>query len=92
MAYDLVWSPPFTRAARKFLRAQPELAQRFQRTLSDLVQDPNQPHLRLHALHGELEGMHAVRVTYAYRITLTLRLSEEHIELVDIGSHDDVYR
>lgn len=92
MAYAIVWTPPFTRAARKFLRTHPDLRQRFERALHDLAQDPYQPHLRLHPLHGVLEGVHAVRVTCAYRITLTLRISDQEILLLDIGSHDDVYR
>ena len=31
-------------------------------------------------------------VTYAYRITLTLRVTKKEIVLLDIGSHDEVYR
>jgi len=92
MAFALRATPHFQRAIVRFRRQHPELDRRLDQTLRDLSEDPHQPHLRLHALHGDLEGSHAVRVTYAYRITLTLRLSEEHIELVDIGSHDDVYR
>ena len=39
-----------------------------------------------------LEGLHAVSVTHAYRITLTLRVTKKEIVLLDIGSHDEVYR
>jgi mRNA-degrading endonuclease RelE of RelBE toxin-antitoxin system len=39
-----------------------------------------------------LEGLHAVSVTHAYRITLTLRVTTKEIVLLDIGSHDEVYR
>ena len=48
--------------------------------------------LRLHPLSGELEGLHAVSLTYVYRITLTLRITKKEIVLLDIGSHDEVYR
>lgn len=51
-----------------------------------------QPHLRLHALRGEMEGMHAVSVTYQYRIVLTLLIREREVILLDIGTHDEVYR
>ena len=54
--------------------------------------DPSQPHLRLHPLRGGLEGVHAVSVTYMYRITLALSAEKQEITLLDIGSHDDVYR
>lgn len=62
------------------------------RTLRNLQTNPFLPSLRLHPLSGELEGLHAVSVTYAYRITLTLRVTKKEIVLLDIGSHDEVYR
>lgn len=62
---------------------------RIGRVLRDLRDDPHQPRLQLHALHGELQGYHAVRLTYAYRITL--QISEQTVTLIDIGTHDDVY-
>jgi len=46
----------------------------------------------LHPLSGELEGLHAVSGTHAYRITLTLRVTKKEIVLLDIGSHDEVNR
>jgi len=60
--------------------------------LRDLESDPHQPRLQLHALGGSLSQYHAVRVTYAYRIVLILLVDEQQITLIDIGSHDDVYR
>jgi mRNA-degrading endonuclease YafQ of YafQ-DinJ toxin-antitoxin module len=36
--------------------------------------------------------LHAVSIGYSYRLTLTLKLAEREIILLDIGSHDDVYR
>jgi len=39
-----------------------------------------------------MEGLHAVSVTHAYRLTLMLRVAQEEIVLLDIGSHDEVYR
>ena len=92
MSYTLVASRYFERRLAKFERAHPELRAGIARVLRDLAVDPFQPHLRLHSLQGELEGLHAVRITYSYRLVLTLRVVESEIILVDIGSHDDVYR
>jgi len=50
------------------------------------------PHLKLHALSGKLDGCYAVSLTFSYRITLTLMVTGKEIILLDIGSHDDVYR
>ena len=74
------------------MRRRPALRPRLARVLRDLASDPFQPHLELHALAGELEGLHAVRITYAYRLIVSLNLSEQEIILLSIGSHDEVYR
>ncbi len=90
--YALVWTPHFIRSAKKFTKQHPELKKRLKKVLLDIEQDPTQPHLRLHPLSGPLEGMHALSVTYSYRITVTLQIAEKEIALLDIGSHDDMYR
>ena len=78
--------------ARKFAAAHPELKPRLAAVLRHLESDPAHPSLRLHPLRGALAGVHAVRINYAYRITLTLLLKDREIHLLDIGSHDAVYR
>ena len=90
--YQLIATRHFERQLARFERAHPELRRRIAQALLDLEHDPFQPHLRLHALSGQLAGLHAVNVTYAYRIVLTLRISEREITLLNIGSHDEVYR
>ena len=82
----------FLRQANKFFRKHPDLKPRFARLVSDLRQDPFQPHLKLHPLSGKLAGCHAVSLTHGFRITLTLFITEGEIVLLDIGSHDEVYR
>ncbi len=82
----------FLRQARKFFKKHPDLKPRFAKLLADLQRDPFQPQLKLHPLTGKLSGCYAVSPTYSYRITLTLFISEQEIVLLDIGSHDEVYR
>jgi len=89
--YQLVWTARFTRTAKKFVQAHPDLRQHLARVLRDLENDPLQPHLRLHPLKGKMQGLHAVSITYSYRISLTLKVTEKEIILLDIGSHDEVY-
>ena len=81
----------FLRQARKFFKNHPDLKSRFSQILADLQRDPFQPYLKLHPLTGKLTGCHAVSLTYSYRITLTLFITEQEIVLLDIGSHDEVY-
>ncbi|NTU42121.1 MAG: plasmid stabilization protein, partial [Nitrospirales bacterium] len=82
----------FTRSAKKFIEHHPVLKSELARALKSLEQDPAQPHLRLYPLKGNLKGLHAVSITYKYRITLTLAMTEKEITLLDIGSHDEGYR
>jgi mRNA-degrading endonuclease YafQ of YafQ-DinJ toxin-antitoxin module len=91
MSWTLVTTASFDRRARKFLARHPDLRPRFAETLEKLRTDPFEPGLRLHPLTGKLQGMQAVSLTYSYRITLTLQITEHEILLLDIGSHDEVY-
>ena len=91
MKWALATTAFFDRRARKFLGRHPDLRARFAETLQRLCADPFDPGLRLHPLSGKLEGLHAVSLTYSYRITLTLKITEREILLIDIGSHDEVY-
>lgn len=81
----------FLRQARKFFKKHPDLKPRFTEVVAQLQNDPFQPGLRLHPLAGKLAGCHAVSLTYSYRITLTLLITDKEIILLDIGSHDEVY-
>lgn len=90
--YTLIWTARFTRSAERFAKHHPELRGKLASVLRDLEQDPFQPHLKLQYLGGKLKGIHAVSPTYDYRITLTVLMTEKEITLLDIGSHDEVYR
>lgn len=91
MRWTLVTTASFERCARKFLTKHPDLRPRFIDLLEQLQTDPFQPNLRLHPLTGKLQGIQAASLTYAYRITMTIQLTEHEILLLDIGSHDEVY-
>jgi mRNA-degrading endonuclease YafQ of YafQ-DinJ toxin-antitoxin module len=90
--YALVWTSGFTRGAGKFLKQHPELREKFATILDDLERDPFQPHLRYHHLGGKLKGVQAISIASSYRLTLTLLISDKEIILLDVGSHDEVYR
>jgi len=90
--YAITTPQQFLRQARKFFKKHPDLKPRFAKVVADLQSDPFQPHLELHPLGGKLAGCHAVSLTYSFRITLTLLITDKEIILLDIGSHDEVYR
>jgi mRNA-degrading endonuclease YafQ of YafQ-DinJ toxin-antitoxin module len=90
--YSLIWSSSFTSSAERFVKNHPELRKKFAAVLRELEVDPFQPHLKYHRLGGSLKGVQAVSITYSYRITLTILVSDKEIILLDVGSHDEVYR
>lgn len=92
MTFVLVTTRHFERRASKFLRKHPDLKPVLKATLDQLRQDPFQPSLKVHGLSGALAGMQAVSLTHSYRLTLILKVTEREIVLLDIGSHDEVYR
>ena len=90
--YAITTPERFLRQARRFFKKHPDLKPRFAKIISQLQDDPFQSGLALHPLSGKLSGCHAVSLTYSYRITLTLLITEKEIILLDVGSHDEVYR
>jgi len=90
--YTIITPKQFLRQAHKFFKKHPNLKSRFINIVDDLSRDPFQPHLELHPLGGKLKGCHAVSLTGSYRITLTLMITNKEIILLDIGSHDEVYK
>ncbi|MDQ6968501.1 MAG: type II toxin-antitoxin system mRNA interferase toxin, RelE/StbE family [Mariprofundaceae bacterium] len=90
--FELEWTPSFIKSAKRFAKQHPELKKKIATALLALEQDPFQSSLKLHGLSGSMKGLHAIRITYSYRITLVLKISKHVITLLDIGDHDDVYR
>jgi mRNA-degrading endonuclease YafQ of YafQ-DinJ toxin-antitoxin module len=90
--FTLVATRHFLRSARKFLKRHPDLRERFSQILDDLRRDPFAPHLAYHRLGGKLQGIQAISITDGYRITLTIAIVEKEVILLDVGSHDEVYR
>ena len=90
--YEIITTRHFMRSAKKFLRKHSDLRDRLARLIDDLRDDPFQPHLRLHALGGKLEGIFAASISHSFRLTLSLKVTDKEIILLDVGSHDEGYR
>ena len=90
--YTLVWTAHFTRSAKKFTKRHPELKKKVAAVLRDLEKDPFQPTLDYHHLSAKQTGIQAVSITDSYRLTLTVMITKKEIILLDIGTHDEVYR
>jgi mRNA-degrading endonuclease YafQ of YafQ-DinJ toxin-antitoxin module len=90
--WKIVDTPYYQRALKRFLRKHPDLRRTYDDVVRLLATDPYAPSLKLHLLDGQHAGEYAVSVTYTYRMILTIVVIEHQIVLLDIGSHDDVYR
>ena len=92
MSYCLVFTESYSKRAAKWLKRHPDLRQQYLKTLQLLELNPFHPSLRLHALSGRLQGIHAVSINLSYRITLALLVTDEEIVLINVGDHDGVYK
>lgn len=89
--YTIDQTETFERTAQKFFKKHRELLSRFTDFIDTIQKDPFFPALKTHKLKGELSHYYACRLTYEYRVVLTIIITDEKIILMDIGSHDDVY-
>jgi mRNA-degrading endonuclease YafQ of YafQ-DinJ toxin-antitoxin module len=90
--WTLIATEGYKRALKAFVKKHRDLTAAHARALRLLEVNPYDPSLKLHPLHGGHEGEWAVSITYSFRLTLTLVVIERQILLLDVGSHDDVYR
>jgi len=91
MLYSLVFTDDYMHRAVRFLKRHPQLKNQYAKTLALLELNPHHPSLRLHALSGRLQGVHALSINLSYRITLELVIQDAQIILLNVGDHDAVY-
>ncbi len=90
----LVWDKPAARSFRRTLKRNPALREAVKETLAMLVQDPFQPGLGTHKLKGKLAGSWACSAGYDLRVVFDLvkgTTGEGEIQLIEIGTHDEVH-
>ena len=92
MSYRIVFTESYNKKASKWLKKHVVLRDQYLKTLQLIELDVNHPSLRLHKLSGRLSGLSSVSVNMSYRITLELMIQDGDIVLINIGSHDEVYK
>lgn len=92
---ELVLTPKFRRAFRKFVRNDSTLQVKIEQTLVKMQEDVFSPSLGTHKLSGNLQGLRACSCGHDCRIVFIiesdLQTQYEVIILLDIGTHDEVY-
>lgn len=92
MSYTLIFTESYKKRARRFAQKHPELKEPYRKVLELLSYNPFHPSLRIHELSGKLAGLHSMSINLSYRITLEIMIIEKEIILVNVDSHDEVYR
>jgi toxin HigB-1 len=88
----LITTASYEKSLRKFKKQHPELKNQYLKTLLLLEANPYHPSLRLHKLQGTLQEFYSVSINMKYRILLDFIIQDDQIILIDIGSHDYLYR
>lgn len=92
---NLVLSSSFKRAFKAIIKHRPDLKGKIETKLRLMAEDPYHPSLRTHKLKGKLSGAWACSVEYDCRIVFSFEQNqetlEEEINLIDIGTHDEIY-
>lgn len=92
MSYRILFTESYNKKASKWLKKQAVLRDQYLKTLQLIELDFRHPSLRRHKLSGRLSGLSSVSVNMSYRITLELMIQDGDIVLINIGSHDEVYK
>ena len=91
---ELVLTPKFKRAFRKFVKRNSQLEPKLIQILQLMKDDIFATQLSTHSLQGKLSGLKACSCGYDCRILFTIEISQEQTEvivLLDIGTHNEVY-
>lgn len=82
-------TPSFLRQANKLFKKNPDLRAHFEQAINKMVSDPHEPSLKTHKLKGDLKAFWSCSITYEIR--LRFKIADDTIELIDMGTHDEVY-
>lgn len=82
----------YEKQLQKFKKQHPDLKNQYAITIELLEQNPYHPSLRLHKLQGNLQEYYSVSLNMKYRILLDFIIQDDQIILLNIGSHDNLYR
>lgn len=92
----IVWSKGFKRSYQKLIKKNPQLKNKVFDVLRLLADNPFTPSLKSHKLSGNLANFWSCSVAYDCRIIFDFSKEGEFLEiavlLIDIGSHDEVYK
>jgi len=90
--YEIYQTETFEKVAKKFFKKHRNLISKFIQVNEQLEQNPFHNSLKTHKLSGNLSEFYACSLTFEYRIVMIIEIKNETITLINIGSHDEVYK
>ena len=92
MSYKIIRTDTYFKKLKKFIKKHPEVLDRYIKVIKLLELNPYHPSLRLHKLKGNLKEYYSVSITMQYRVVIDFIIEENKIILLDIGTHNEVYK
>jgi len=90
--YEIYQTQTFAKVVKKFFKKHKNLISTFIKVNEQLEQNPFHNSLKTHKLNGNLSEFYACSLTFEYRIVMIIEIKDEEITLINIGSHDEVYK
>ncbi|HNZ27386.1 MAG TPA: type II toxin-antitoxin system mRNA interferase toxin, RelE/StbE family [Spirochaetota bacterium] len=89
---EIFWGDYFKKRYKKWFQKNQNLANIFEMRVTEFSTNPFNPVLKTHSLSGRLSGCWAFRINYKFRIIFRfLDENKTKVQLIDIGSHGEVY-
>ena len=85
----LIVSNSAKRKLKAFIKKHPEHRVKLEQIITNLLKNLLQKKIKVHRLSGKLKFLYAASITYEYR--LIYFFDDQHVYLINIGSHDEVY-
>ncbi len=92
MSYKIIRTDTYFKKLKKFIKKHPEVLDRYIKVIKLLELNPYHPSLSLHKLKGNLKEYYSVSITMQYRVVIDFIIEENKIILLDIGTHNEVYK
>ncbi len=89
----ILFTKHFLRQYKKYKKRFPALEREIEEAFRMLIEDPFQPTLQTHKLHGKLSARLSCSCGYDCRILFSIEKTGdvEEIVLIEIGTHDEMY-
>jgi len=88
----LVRDDKYIKIERKFFKNHSNLISKYASVLKKLQKNHFDESLDTHKLGGKMNGLYSCSLNYQYRIILSIVVVEDKLYIVDVGTHEEVYK